>query len=60
MIPPGTKLVDSKEAPRRFGPRRRRHHARRQGRSIHRMGALAQAPALQRWTFWHVKPEGSA
>jgi modification methylase len=32
MIVPGTKLVDSKKAPRRPGARRRRHHAGRQGR----------------------------
>ena len=52
MILPGTKLVDFEEAPRRSGARRRRHHARRQGRldPPHRRGG-AGLRRLQRLDF---------
>ena len=44
------------EASRRPGPRRRRHHARRQGRldPPHRRGG-AGLDACNGWTFWHVE-----
>ena len=56
MIPPGTKLVDSKK---RHGALVRADGAIMLGDkvgSIHRIGAVAQgAPACNGWTFWHVE-----
>jgi modification methylase len=56
MIPPGTKLVDSKK---RHGALVRADGAIMLGDkvgSIHRIGAVAQgSPACNGWTFWHVE-----
>jgi modification methylase len=56
MIPPGTRLVDSKK---RHGALVRADGAIMLGDkvgSIHRIGAVAQgSPACNGWTFWHVE-----
>jgi modification methylase len=56
MIPPGTKLVDSKK---RHGALVRADGAIMLGDkvgSIHRIGAVAQgAEACNGWTFWHIE-----
>ena len=59
MIPPGTKLVDSKKC---HGALVRANGAIMLGDkvgSIHRIGAVAQgSEACNGWTFWHVETKG--
>ena len=62
MISPGTRLVDSTEAPRRAGSRRRRYHAGRQGRlhPPHRRGGAGLGRLQRLDLLAHRNQQGPA